>query len=109
MNKNFGTHLPKCFFRGKKGNPGGEKKTQGVGKEIFEKIPSLSSPSPKNPIKSPKLRARLNQIAEESDNGISHFFFFFFTTTTTHSHHHQQEATKTCFKIINPNRQDVSM
>jgi hypothetical protein len=84
----------------------------GVGGKFFgrrENSYRLSSPSPKNPIKSPKLRARLNQIAEESDNGISHFFFFFFTTTTTHSHHHQQEATKTCFKIINPNRQDVSM
>jgi hypothetical protein len=27
--KNFGTHLPKFFFRGKKGNPRGEKETQG--------------------------------------------------------------------------------
>jgi hypothetical protein len=35
MNKNFSTHLPKFIFRGKKGNSGGEKETQGVGKEIF--------------------------------------------------------------------------
>jgi hypothetical protein len=35
MNKNFGMHLPKLFFRGKKGNSGGEKETRAVEKEIF--------------------------------------------------------------------------
>jgi hypothetical protein len=35
MNKKFGTHLPKLFFRGKKGNSGGEKELRGVGKENF--------------------------------------------------------------------------
>jgi hypothetical protein len=36
LKKNFGTHLSKVFFRGKKENPGSEKEIGVVEKEIFK-------------------------------------------------------------------------